>query len=230
MIPSSLRSAPTGAAAGERPKRPLTAYNLFFKHQRDLILRSTPSEFDHSHDELHSTLSIPSRERRDKSKAVRPPPHRKIGFADLARQIGRSWKELDRRGRAPFVELARQDKTRYLSEVRVWKSRKEAEERDTVAELMELAEEWNGDAPPAEGRHATELAPPLLEFGETIPHPSSPLPHPAVTSSAADLFTPKFLRDVSTPRIPILHISRGGSIVNRNDAQDLLDCINAILD
>ena len=122
---SSPSSSSSTSASGSlnKPKRPLSAYNLFFKHARDEMLASTASSgstaYDHS--KHATTLQSPSA-RRDLSKRGRPPPHRKIGFAEMARQIGAQWKALEGDRREHFESLARVDKQRYLQEMEAWKA------------------------------------------------------------------------------------------------------------
>ena len=90
---------------------------------RDELLASTSSSgsttYDHS--KHATTLQSPSA-RRDLSKKGRPPPHRKIGFGEMARQIGAKWKALDGDRRERFESLARIDKQRYLREMEAWKA------------------------------------------------------------------------------------------------------------
>ena len=119
----SSSSSTSASGALSKPKRPLSAYNLFFKHARDEMLASTASSgstaYDHS--KHATTLQSPSA-RRDLSKRGRPPPHRKIGFAEMARQIGAQWKALEGDRREHFESLARVDKQRYLREMEAWKA------------------------------------------------------------------------------------------------------------
>ena len=119
----SSSSSTRASGALSKPKRPLSAYNLFFKHTRDEMLASTASAgstaYDHS--KHATTLQSPSA-RRDLSKRGRPPPHRKIGFAEMARQIGAQWKALEGDRREHFESLARVDKQRYLQEMEAWKA------------------------------------------------------------------------------------------------------------
>jgi hypothetical protein len=80
-----------------KPKRPLSAYNLFFKAERERILKN---------------IKQPSHKPRRS--------HGKIGFADLARNVAERWKSLDALERRRFEELATQDKDRYEREVEAW--------------------------------------------------------------------------------------------------------------
>jgi hypothetical protein len=107
-IPSSISATTTHSLHREehpqeallpKPKRALTAYNLFFRHQRHVLLDSLPV--------------------RETGKPKRA--HGKIGFADMGRLIGSQWKALDETQRAPFAERAAADKERYRRETTAYK-------------------------------------------------------------------------------------------------------------
>eukprot|EP00566_Odontella_aurita_P015086 CAMPEP_0113557660 /NCGR_PEP_ID=MMETSP0015_2-20120614/17913_1 /TAXON_ID=2838 /ORGANISM="Odontella" /LENGTH=354 /DNA_ID=CAMNT_0000459107 /DNA_START=73 /DNA_END=1137 /DNA_ORIENTATION=- /assembly_acc=CAM_ASM_000160 len=106
---------------GGKPKRPLSAYNLFFQHERDRILLAKSSPYGFSHEANHRTLGAdPSVRTTNKSKKVRPPPHGKIGFAELAKLIGGRWRSLTSEERSHYDRLAEKEKERYTRDLRVW--------------------------------------------------------------------------------------------------------------
>ena len=70
---------------------------------------------------MHMTIHNDPSERRNRS--VRPPPHGKIGFAELAKIIGAKWKSLDDPARKHFQDLAAVEKKRYVKECKEWKER-----------------------------------------------------------------------------------------------------------
>ena len=72
------------------PKRPLSAYNLFFAEERQRLLESNGSK--------------------------RP----RLGFSGLARKVAAKWKELDEASKAPYVATAEKEKERYNREVAEW--------------------------------------------------------------------------------------------------------------
>lgn len=83
-----------------KPKRPLTAYNIFFQRERAKILQD-----------------IPDPERKPRMS------HGKIGFTELARTISKKWKGLDKEAREELLQAAAEDKQRYLREMEVWRSK-----------------------------------------------------------------------------------------------------------
>ena len=75
----------------EKPKRPLSAYNLFFQSERRKLLDQ-----------------LPPREGRQPRRS-----HGKLGFKEMATIIGRRWRQLDHHTKAPFVKEANQEKARH---------------------------------------------------------------------------------------------------------------------
>ena len=84
-----------------KPRRPLSSYNLFFKHARAKILEKTPSKYEGG------------KPRRS---------HGKIGFASLARSVAAQWNNIEPEDRKKFDQLAVEDKERYNREMEVWKA------------------------------------------------------------------------------------------------------------
>ena len=132
--------------AKDAPRRPLSAYNLYFKYQRALLLvdsedddqptQQAPIVIGGSYSAMLATTDHTvvqpfegSRARQGRREHRRT--HGKVGFAELARQIGQKWRSLDEAERQPFVEQARVEKERYQEEVRRYRERKAMNVDDT---------------------------------------------------------------------------------------------------
>ena len=134
----------------DRPKRPLSAYNIFFKEERERILhgihlskipvgnkhKSFSKQDDDDEPESDTVkdaeevdvawLGTASALRNERKKN----PHGKIGFESLAREIGKRWKELDKDSMDYCKKLATADMNRYKKEMDLFTT-KQLEERKT---------------------------------------------------------------------------------------------------
>lgn len=81
-----------------KPARPLSAYNFFFKEERQRLLDTLP-------------VRAAGKPRRS---------HGKIGFQQMAILIGGRWKALDERSKAYYEDLAQQDRERYSAEKKMY--------------------------------------------------------------------------------------------------------------
>jgi HMG-box domain len=89
-----------------RPKRPLSAYNIFFKDERERILSDIPGEHQKEHGNKKG--------KRKKS------PHGKIGFESLAKTIGKRWQSLDPARVEHYKSKAAEDMVRYKEEMEIF--------------------------------------------------------------------------------------------------------------
>lgn len=101
----------------ERPKRPLSSYNLFFKAERRRLLDELPP----------------------------PPPgkkpkhsHGKLNFDNMAKIIGFRWRNIDPASKAYYDDLALDDKIRYERAMKAYREVEEQQqEMDIVRMLLE---------------------------------------------------------------------------------------------
>jgi HMG (high mobility group) box len=117
-------SAQTGTKAKNRgwrkpvdkPKRPLSAYNIFFQLERDRIVDGElEREFTKEDVAKVRILPIDKMPKRKDRKI-----HGKISFADLARQIGAKWTQMSDDSKAIFNDRAKHEKLRYSNEINHW--------------------------------------------------------------------------------------------------------------
>jgi len=118
-----------------RPKRALTAYNIFFKEAREQILAGQ---------QIYGQLYVSNKEGK-RGKGVRncaaENPHG-VSFADMGKMIGKRWKELDNEARLMYEERANAEKRRYrdkLAEYRM--NEREKVEAKFAALQASLSEE-----------------------------------------------------------------------------------------
>jgi hypothetical protein len=103
------------------PVRALSAYNFFFRNERDRILRggagtAGTEEYDFSASRRVELLREHWERDRTRKRRHRK-THGKIAFTDLSKLIGRRWKALPEGGRQFFRDVASQDWERYQREL-----------------------------------------------------------------------------------------------------------------
>lgn len=135
---NSCAETPSGKKGKEtdRPKRPLSAYNLFFRKQRELLLRQIPdsdskggSVDDNNDDE---DKKPPARRNRNPG---RPKPHGKIKFEEMGKMIGAKWKRLTDHEKEPYHREAAMLKEIYSKEKEKWNERHQQKMSQQRADL-----------------------------------------------------------------------------------------------
>ena len=109
----------------KKPKRPLSAYNFFFKHERERILKS----IDEQNEKKISSKTSKERFKDDDENEVdqkasssknsvkkKKEAHGKISFENLAKTIGVRWAKLDEKDMEYYQEFADEDLKRYKKE------------------------------------------------------------------------------------------------------------------
>lgn len=117
--PKSRKKRPKGM-----PKRPLSAYNLFFQSERVKIINGNRdssnaenSEADHAHENDTETKQQGKHQEGKRSGKSRKPPHGKISFERLGRLIGARWKEIPEEEKKEYQERAEEESNRYANEM-----------------------------------------------------------------------------------------------------------------
>jgi HMG-box domain len=132
----------------QKPKRPLSAYNIFFKEERRNLLsdKSTDEtkDGDTSDDKKPAAIDTIVPERQTTKKRKRGKPHHKVSFEEMAKIIGQRWKDLDsdESKKKYYQNLADRDKERYHAELAVWKKERSA----MLAEQRQSFETTEADA------------------------------------------------------------------------------------
>ena len=131
---SEILSASSKEKPPQKPKRPLTAYNLYFHSERLRLIESRSTK-------------------NNKGKVVKG----KVAFAEMARIISKRWNEADSSIRAPFCHKANVEKLRYLREKQEYndqiEQRREIEEKE-----KEAAAATNTHSTPGKDPYIAELA------------------------------------------------------------------------
>lgn len=104
------------------PRRPLTAYNLFFQIGRQRLVNGDSVDDISVKDIDNMTIH---QQARHKLRTTHQRTHGKIGFQELAKTLGKKWKSLNPVCKRRLDELALIEKKRYAAEMEIWKQSQE---------------------------------------------------------------------------------------------------------
>lgn len=116
---------PTKKKPKDKPKRPLSAYNFFFKEEREkiikVVLAEDPSAVKQDPDD-DGFLDAETIGRLKKEGG-------KVSFEEMGKIIGQRWKNIDPDRLSKYSELAAVDTERYKTEMQAYNGRQEAKMR-----------------------------------------------------------------------------------------------------
>lgn len=116
---------PTKKKPKDKPKRPLSAYNFFFKEEREkiikVVLAEDPSAVKQDPDD-DGFLDAETIGRLKKEGG-------KVSFEEMGKIIGQRWKNIDPDRLSKYSELAAEDTERYKTEMQAYNGRQEAKMR-----------------------------------------------------------------------------------------------------
>jgi hypothetical protein len=99
-----------------KPKRPLSAYNIFFKEERQRILDELPPEI------LKHEIEYKTSGRRRKQLSAKELLHSKVDFHHLAKMVGQRWRKLPTSELEKYKSIANADFQRYKKEISAYKA------------------------------------------------------------------------------------------------------------
>ena len=152
-----------------KPRKPLSAYNLFFRFERSRILRA--SELDcisflkgkdgklcivrnkNSKIDFPDTSSFPihvirdqiQRESSRKTKRHNKKAHGKISFTDMIHYMCKKWNNLDKKSRDVFNSLAAEEKEKYAKQLMAYNKARYDSVKDVIG--VDGASREHYDAP-----------------------------------------------------------------------------------
>lgn len=140
---ASAIKRPTKKKPKDKPKRPLSAYNFFFKEEREKILKivvaedpakveNDPKSDDYISDDLLNRLKKEGG---------------KVSFEEMGKLIGQRWKNIDPDRLQKYSDKAQDDTERYKKEMQAYNGRQEAKMRSEALKPPT----WNASSNRSEG-------------------------------------------------------------------------------
>lgn len=134
--PSTPEQGERSHIENTKPKRPLSAYNIFFRDERAKIIAGELSNEEkamlqkgHLFEDQHTSSGI--------KESRRKQPHRKAGFQEMARIIGARWKKIDPNRLQMYEKMSALGRIKYSRDLQIWARR---EKKDVMKPIQRLAE------------------------------------------------------------------------------------------
>jgi hypothetical protein len=122
---SSMVKRPTKKKPKDKPKRPLSAYNFFFKEEREKILKVVAG--DENDENLNKPDGVDYVDEVQLGKLKKDGG--KVSFEEMGKLIGMRWKSIQPDRLKRYAESAAEDTERYKKEMAAYNSRQEAKMR-----------------------------------------------------------------------------------------------------
>eukprot|EP00567_Pseudictyota_dubia_P009392 CAMPEP_0197439494 /NCGR_PEP_ID=MMETSP1175-20131217/6220_1 /TAXON_ID=1003142 /ORGANISM="Triceratium dubium, Strain CCMP147" /LENGTH=534 /DNA_ID=CAMNT_0042969419 /DNA_START=267 /DNA_END=1871 /DNA_ORIENTATION=- len=160
-VPHKKRAAKRKKKPADKPKRPLSAYNLFFRDERARILASIPSPSGYKKKKRKSKKNkdkdgAAAAQARDQQQPQQQPeaqtedaanannanalvgrgraaPHGKIGFENLAKIIGKRWQDLTEKEAKPYKKRAEREMVAYRGRMEEWLAKQQQRQQNKDA-------------------------------------------------------------------------------------------------
>ena len=203
----------------DMPRRPLSAYNLFFKAEREKLIGERESNAVSAGPELGEEGKATEQDSSVLSSSVHvvsPETKKKgqkkgIGFANLAKTIASKWKTLDPKSKEPFEKQAAIDKQRYDEAVAKWRVKQKKDKA-----LKKEAEQAAAAAAAAESREKNSVMARAMHFHSSSPIPLSPHLSPEGRGNFSDRYPAEWF-DISPGTVDALRAPVGLSPVAYGD-------------
>ena len=128
------------AESNGKPRRPLSAYNFFFREERNRIITGEVPGADNLKREVKSRIPATSSLDDSFNHLQRgDSPHYKITFEKLGQTIATRWNNLPESARAKYKDMAKKDSLRYREEMEGYYENENAKQR-TMLEAAQMVD------------------------------------------------------------------------------------------
>lgn len=160
----------------DHPKRPLSAYNFFFKDQRAAIVRAV-HEDDKAKKKPEGAKKVEDVaeykvDLDDETIARLKLEGGKVSFEEIGKLIGQHWKVVDPNRLAKYTEMSKKDGERYKREMFAFTQRHEARIRREHEEASSMGSRTSEGEAPRATYHDLEAPTSTSAFSNVMPLPS----------------------------------------------------------
>jgi len=110
----------------DKPKRPLSAYNYFFKMERQRILKYV----QRTPEDVFEEAVVDAEEEKRLWTGTK-----KVSFEEMGKIIGKRWKSMESTELETYTKLAAGDAGRYKKEIKEWTEKKVEEKKQALADM-----------------------------------------------------------------------------------------------